>query len=168
MTLVATTTGLAGAWFDEQKHHPGPITLPSQPQHPVLQKACQQLTAYFAGNASAGFVFTLPLDPQGTAFQRQVWQALLQIPAGSLQSYGHIAQQLGHPSAARAVGAAVGRNPISIVVPCHRVVGGSGALTGYAGGIERKQALLLREGANPQTMRHSLATKQAQPELRFA
>ncbi len=165
LTLVATTKGLAGAWFDDQKHHPGAIALPSQPQHPLLLQASQQLAAYFAGNSSQGFGFTVPLDPQGTAFQQAVWRALLHIAAGSLQTYGQLAQQLGHPSAARAVGAAVGRNPISIVVPCHRVVGGSGALTGYAGGLHRKQALLLREGANPQTMRPASTPAQTQMQL---
>jgi methylated-DNA-[protein]-cysteine S-methyltransferase len=84
----------------------------------------------------------VPLDLQGTAFQRDVWQALLRIEAGATRSYGEIARELGVPSASRAVGSAVGRNPVSIIVPCHRVVGSSGALTGYAGGLERKTSLL--------------------------
>jgi methylated-DNA-[protein]-cysteine S-methyltransferase len=147
MTLVATDQGLAGAWFDGQKHHPGDISAPTQPRQRFLQQAAAELHAYFAGKSSAGFTFKVALDPQGTPFQQSVWQALLTIPAGGLKSYGDMAQRVGKPDAARAVGAAVGRNPISIIVPCHRVVGASGSLTGYAGGLPRKQALLLREGA---------------------
>ena len=144
MTLAATAQGLAGAWFDGQAHHPGELAAPVQPSHPWLQQAAQELAAYFAGTRN---VFGVPLDPQGTAFQHSVWLALRGIPSGQLHSYGALAQQLGRPAAARAVGAAVGRNPLSVIVPCHRVVGGSGALTGYAGGLHRKQALLALEGA---------------------
>jgi len=97
------------------------------------------LQRYFAGTLMS---FDLPLDLLGTPFQRSVWQALLRIPAGRTCSYGELAHAIGKPAAARAVGAAVGRNPVSLVVPCHRVLGAGGALTGYAGGVERKRALL--------------------------
>jgi methylated-DNA-[protein]-cysteine S-methyltransferase len=102
------------------------------------------INAYFAGQP-----FTMPsLDPAGTAFQREVWQALLQIAPGASDTYGHLAERLGRAQAARALGAAVGRNPISILIPCHRVVGADGSLTGYAGGLDRKRALLKLEGCS--------------------
>lgn len=144
MTLAATERGLAGAWFDAQAHHPGLLQVPTLPQYDWLALGTQELTRYFDGRLTA---FSVPLDPQGTAFQQAVWRALLQIGRGQLGTYGDIARALGKPEAARAVGAAVGRNPISVVVPCHRVVGRDGSLTGYAGGLPRKQALLTLEGA---------------------
>ena len=145
MTLAATTQGLAGAWFNGQKHMPATEAWPEQPDHPVLLQAKVQLDDYFAGHRA---VFEVPLDPLGgTTFQRQVWHALLAIPAGGTASYGALAQRIGRPAAVRAVGAAVGRNPLTILVPCHRVVGADGSLTGYAGGLERKTALLQREQA---------------------
>lgn len=144
MTLVTTTRGLAGAWFDEQAHHPGELAVPHTAGHPVLVQAAQELADYFAGRRSH---FAVKLDPQGTAFQLSVWQALQRIRSGSLQTYGAIARDLGRPEAPRAVGAAIGRNPVSVIVPCHRVVGRDGSLTGYAGGLPRKQALLALEGA---------------------
>jgi methylated-DNA-[protein]-cysteine S-methyltransferase len=144
MTLAATAQGLAGAWFDGQAHHPGELVAPVLPGQPWLQQAAQELAGYFAGTRQG---FDVPLDPQGTAFQHSVWHALCGIERGQLHSYGALARQLGRPAAARAVGAAVGRNPLSVIVPCHRVVGGDGALTGYAGGLHRKQALLALEGA---------------------
>ena len=144
MTLAATEAGLAGAWFDAQAHHPGELQAPVQPAQRWLMQARQELAEYFAGQRQR---FSVPLDPQGTPFQQAVWQALLRIDCGQLGRYGELAQQLGKPAAARAVGAAVGRNPISIIVPCHRVVGQDGSLTGYAGGLPRKQALLQLEGA---------------------
>ncbi len=104
-----------------------------------LADARRQLTEYFAGERTS---FDLPLRPQGAPFQRRVWDALLQIPYGETASYGELARELGHPTAARAVGAANGRNPIAIVVPCHRVIGADGSLIGYAGGLECKRALL--------------------------
>ena len=110
----------------------------------MLRQAQAQLAEYFAGTRST---FDLPLDLQGgTAFQRSVWDALLAIPRGGTTSYGVLSRSIGQPAAVRAVGAAVGRNPLSIVVPCHRVVGANGSLTGYAGGLERKSALLKLEG----------------------
>ena len=149
MTLAATHAGLAGVWFDSQRHLPPELATaaswPKNPNHPVLKKTAQQLSQYFAGQRHA---FDLPLDMSGgTAFQQSVWQALLAIPTGQTTSYGNIGQSISKPSAVRAVGAAVGRNPISIIVPCHRVLGADGSLTGYAGGLDRKTALLRLEGA---------------------
>jgi methylated-DNA-[protein]-cysteine S-methyltransferase len=109
-----------------------------------LQRVKTELAEYFAGQRHA---FDLPLNLEcGTAFQQAVWHALLAIPYGSTSSYGELSSAIGKPSAVRALGAAVGRNPFSIVVPCHRVIGAKGALTGYAGGLERKAALLKIEG----------------------
>ncbi|OGB29516.1 MAG: cysteine methyltransferase [Burkholderiales bacterium RIFCSPLOWO2_12_FULL_61_40] len=143
MVLAATPAGLAGVWFDGQRHQPDPSPWPAAPNHPVLQAAQAQLAAYFAGTRRS---FDLPLDlERGTAFQQSVWRALLQIPYGATLSYGALGAVIGKPSAVRAVGAAVGRNPVSIIVPCHRVLGAQGALTGYAGGLERKTALLQGE-----------------------
>lgn len=113
-------------------HHPSPVS----------DLANAQLQAYFAGNLRR---FDLPLAPKGTAFQMAVWQALLEIPFGETRSYGQIAAAIGKPKAARAVGQAVNRNPLWIVIPCHRVIGNSGALTGYAGGLDMKRALLESE-----------------------
>ena len=145
MLLARTADGVAGVWFEGQKDHPGTLTAPERPDDPLLRRVATQLTDYFAGrNAN----FDLPLDLRGTAFQRDVWRALLRIGAGTTCSYGEIAKQLGSPQAVRAVGAAVGKNPVSVIVPCHRVIGSGGALTGYAGGMERKRALLTLEGVH--------------------
>lgn len=152
MILAATQKGLAGLWFEGQKHLPpalennqnGDIGWPEDQAHPVLQQTMVQLGDYFSGRRSH---FELPLDLSGgTAFQQQVWLGLLGIKQGATLSYGQLGQQIGKPAAVRAVGAAVGRNPISIIVPCHRVLGSNGALTGYAGGLHRKTALLQLEG----------------------
>lgn len=150
MLLARTGAGLAGAWFERQKHHPDLIEAPERDDDPLLLAAADQLRAYFAGKRSA---FDVPLDLQGTAFQRDVWQVLLAIEPGATRSYGEIARELGVPSASRAVGSAVGRNPVSIIVPCHRVVGSSGALTGYAGGLDRKTSLLRIEAEGLQRRR---------------
>ncbi|NPC57272.1 methylated-DNA--[protein]-cysteine S-methyltransferase [Caenimonas soli] len=145
MIVAATARGVAGVWFDGQRHLPDCSAWPAAPGNPLLCKAMQQLDEYFAGTRTA---FDLPLDLQGgTAFQQSVWQALLSIPRGGTTSYGTLSHRIGQPAAVRAVGAAVGRNPVSIVVPCHRVLGSDGSLTGYAGGLERKGALLRLEGA---------------------
>lgn len=150
LTLVASPSGLAGAWFENQRHLPttlgNPNSIwPEQANHPILHVAIQQLTAYFAGQTSD---FDLPLDlSAGSPFQQTVWQALLTIARGSTTSYGDLSRYIGRPSAVRAVAAAIGRNPISVIVPCHRVIGSTGSLTGYAGGLERKSALLQLEGA---------------------
>ncbi len=144
VTLAASDIGLAGIWFEGQRHFPAQAWR-QQPEHAVLQEAARQLTAYFAGERSH---FDLPLDLRaGTEFQRAVWQALLQIPSGHTCSYGALSSAIGRPSAVRAVGGAIGRNPLSVVVPCHRVIGSAGSLTGYAGGLDRKTALLRLEGA---------------------
>ena len=145
LTAARSAAGLSGLWFDGQKHHPGPLGVPEDDgSDAVLAATAEALTAYFHG-----MPFKLPpLDPAGTAFQREVWQALLDIPPGTPDTYGRLAGRLGRARAARALGAAVGRNPISVLIPCHRVVGADGSLTGYAGGIARKQALLNLENVH--------------------
>lgn len=144
MLLARTEAGLAGAWFEAQKWHPAELAAPERPDDPLLQQAAVQIGEYFAGRRAH---FDLPLDLHGTAFQQAVWRALCGIDAGATQSYAGLARSIGTPQAVRAVGAAVGRNPVSVIVPCHRVVGTDGSLTGYAGGLERKRALLTLEGA---------------------
>lgn len=141
--LARTAAGLAGLWFEGQKDHPGHLDAPVQCNDPLLEQTARELDEYWRGRRVD---FQLPLDLRGTPFQRAVWQALLDVPAGHTLTYLGIAQRVGMQSAARAVGAAVGRNPVSVIVPCHRIIGSSGALTGYAGGIERKVALLRLEG----------------------
>jgi len=143
--LAASGRGLAGAWFVEgQRDTPDPTHWAAAPDHPVLQEAAAQLADYFSGRRQH---FDLQLDlTNGTAFQQSVWQALLAIPFGKTTTYGELARRIGRPRAVRALGAAVGRNPVSIIVPCHRVIGTDGALTGYAGGLDRKTALLRTEG----------------------
>jgi methylated-DNA-[protein]-cysteine S-methyltransferase len=144
LTLAATPRGLAGIWFDDQRHGPDSSAWPRDDSHPTLREAARQLKAYFRGQLTD---FALPLDlAAGTAFQQAVWRALLAIPKGATTSYGALAAGLGKATAMRAVGAAVGRNPLGIVVPCHRVIGKDGSLTGYAGGLDRKVALLQLEG----------------------
>jgi methylated-DNA-[protein]-cysteine S-methyltransferase len=145
MTLAATKRGVSGVWFDGQRHGPDTSAWRTEPAHPVLREALQQLGEYFAGQRKS---FDLPLDLHaGTPFQQQVWRGLLRIAPGTTTSYGSLSAAIGKPAAVRALGAAVGRNPVSIVVPCHRVLGADGSLTGYAGGLERKTALLSLEGA---------------------
>jgi methylated-DNA-[protein]-cysteine S-methyltransferase len=143
LTLAATARGLAAALFDAQKHHPGDMPLPDDPQHPHLAQAAAEFAAYFDNPQAA---FTVSLDPQGSDFQQAVWKLLLTIAPGRLSTYGQIARQMGRADGARAVGSAVGRNPLAIIVPCHRVVGHDGALTGYAAGLPRKEWLLRHEG----------------------
>ena len=143
--LLAGPQGLAGLWFEDQKHRPEQLDKqwPSQPHHPLLMQAQKQLTQYFAGQRRC---FDLPLDlSQGSALQQLVWQALLEIAPGQTCSYGELARRIGRPTAVRAVAAAIGRNRVSIIVPCHRVIGSDGGLTGYAGGLARKRALLQLE-----------------------
>jgi len=142
--LATSPEGLCGLWFEGQRHEPS-HQWPNAPDHPVLQEAARQLDAYLRGQRAG---FDLPLDLSGgTPFQQSVWQALLVVPRGTPTSYGALARSLNNPPAVRAVGAAVGRNPVSVVVPCHRVLGADGSLTGYAGGLERKAALLALEAA---------------------
>ena len=144
LTAAATAHGLAGLWFDGQAHHPGPLAVPVQADHPVLAATARLLAGYFDGSNPT--LQDLPLDLHGTAFQQAVWQALQALPHGRTSTYGQIATAAGAPAAVRATGAAIGRNPVSILVPCHRVLGRDGSLTGYAGGLPRKQALLRLEG----------------------
>jgi methylated-DNA-[protein]-cysteine S-methyltransferase len=142
--LAATKRGLALAWFDGQAHRSDEVDAPLNPEHPHLALAAREFAAYWRDPASR---FTVALDPQGTEFQQSVWLVLRGIAPGTLATYGDVAARIGKPAAVRAVGAAIGRNPIGIVVPCHRVVGSDGSLTGYAAGLERKRKLLEREGA---------------------
>ena len=144
MLLARTGTGLAGAWFESQKHHPDAIDAPERGDDPLLRETARQLRAYFAGEIDE---FALPLDLQGTAFQQAVWRALLDVPPGHTSTSGAIARQVGAPQGSRAAGAAIGRNPVAIIVPCHRIVGSNGSLTGFAGGLKRKEHLLQHEGA---------------------
>ena len=144
VTLVATADGLAGVWFDGQAHHPGPLDVPLDPSQVHIAQAMRELGEYFRGQRTR---FDVALDPLGTDFQHGVWTALARIAHGRTTSYGEIALRLGRAAAVRAVGAAVGRNPLSVIVPCHRVLGRDGSLTGYAGGLARKEALLRLEGA---------------------
>ena len=145
ITMAATDRGLAGVWFDQQRHWPDTAGWITKDDYPALAEAAAQLRDYFAGKRDT---FDVKLDlSHGTAFQQSVWQALLAIPAGKTMTYGALSANVGNPAAVRAVGAAVGRNPISVIVPCHRVLGTGGSLTGYAGGLERKSALLELEGA---------------------
>lgn len=145
MRLAASPLGLCGVWFEGQRHQADASGWRRVEDHPMLGQTIQQFTQYFAGKRRQ---FDLPLDlSAGTVFQQTVWRALLSLPCGITCSYGALSAQLGRPTAVRAVSSAVGRNPLSIVVPCHRVLGANGALTGYAGGLERKAALLKLEGA---------------------
>ncbi len=143
LVLAADAHGLTGIWFDGQRHFDGP--LPSwrrDDDDPLLRETARQLDDWCAGRRRD---FTLPLAPQGTPFQRAVWRGLCEIGHGQRLGYGELAARLGRPQASRAVGAATGRNPISLVIPCHRLVGAQGAMTGYAGGLHRKVALLAFE-----------------------
>lgn len=158
MTALATPDGLAGLWFDGQAHHPGPLRVPQDPHdpphHPHLRAARVWLDHYWLQGLQGvpGLESpqgrpnrTPPLDLRGTDFQRTVWAALLHIAPGATTTYGALAHLVGSARAMRAVGAAVGRNPVSLIVPCHRVVGQGGLLTGYAGGLDRKARLLAHE-----------------------
>lgn len=147
ITMAATARGLAGLWFDGQKHHPGPLAVPDGAAQPFIAQAAEELAHYWRGGAPRGF--RVRLDPQGTPFQQAVWRALQGIPAGCTVTYSEVAASAGSPQAVRAVGAAIGRNPLSIIVPCHRVIGRDGSLTGYAGGLQRKRALLQLEARGP-------------------
>jgi methylated-DNA-[protein]-cysteine S-methyltransferase len=145
LTLVASDKGLVAILWENDR--PGRVRLNIVKQdrkHPVLLETERQLKEYFAGTRKA---FKLPLDFVGTDFQKKVWKALLAIPFGETRSYAQIARRVGKPTALRAVGAANGRNPISIIAPCHRVIGSNGKLTGFAGGLDAKARLLALEAA---------------------
>jgi len=138
LALVASDGALVGVYLDGHHQRVPAGALPGT-DDPVLGEASAQLHAYFAGRLRR---FDLPLRPVGTAFQRAVWAALVEVPYGVTCSYGELADRIGRPRAVRAVGLANGRNPLAVVVPCHRVIGADGRLTGYAGGLDRKRALL--------------------------
>jgi len=145
MVLASDGDALSGAWFDGQRYQPqiGPAWQ-RQPDLPVLRRAAAELAEYFAGQRVA---FDVPLAPVGTPFQHDVWRAIAGVPYGATIAYRDLAARAGRPESIRAAGTATGRNPLSIIVPCHRIVGADGALTGYAGGLARKRALLALEHA---------------------
>lgn len=144
LTLVASDTGLTAIlWQNDDPERVRLGAMIEDRDDPILDLAARELAGYFAGTLTR---FTVPLDFRGTEFQKSVWAALLTIPFGETRSYGEIARQIGRPTASRAVGAANGRNPISIIAPCHRVIGSNGALTGFAGGLAAKALLLGIEG----------------------
>jgi methylated-DNA-[protein]-cysteine S-methyltransferase len=143
LTVVAEDGAIVGLYMSLQRHRPDDAMLgeaaPSGQQGALFDAAAEQIEAYFAGTLTR---FTLPLAPKGSFFQSRVWSALREIPYGQTESYGELALRIGSPGAARAVGLANGRNPIGIIIPCHRVVGADGRLTGYGGGLDRKKQLL--------------------------
>lgn len=141
LTLVATDGVLAGLYMTNQRHRPPEETF-GEPDPRPFGETIRQLGAYFAGGLTE---FDLPLRLAGTPFQRSVWAELQRIPYGETRTYGELAERLGKPGASRAVGLANGKNPVSIIVPCHRVIGASGSLTGYGGGLDRKRRLLAFE-----------------------
>ncbi|MEN9868730.1 MAG: hypothetical protein RL748_4320 [Pseudomonadota bacterium] len=142
LLLAARPAGLSGVYYEQHSHFAGSAGWQPVEQHALLDLAARQLDEYFAGQRKR---FDLPLAPVGTPFQQAVWQGLRQIPWGETCHYGDLAVAIERPRAVRAVGAANGRNPLSIIVPCHRVIGRSGDLVGYAGGLQRKQFLLALE-----------------------
>ena len=143
LKLVASDKGLVAIlWENDRPHRVRLSEMVENEKHPVLIATEQQLGEYFAGKRKT---FSVALDMRGTRFQKDVWEALLAIPFGETRSYGQLAKQLGNPRATRAAGAANGRYPVSIIVPCHRVIGSSGKLTGFAGGLETKAHLLSLE-----------------------
>jgi methylated-DNA-[protein]-cysteine S-methyltransferase len=153
LTLVASESGLVAILWENDR--PNRVRLEEtalDERHPLLLETERQLNEYFA---SARKDFSIPLDMRGTPFQKHVWEALLGIPFGETRTYGQLAKQLGNPNSTRAVGAANGRNPISIIVPCHRVIGSSGKLTGFAGGLDAKATLLDLESVGTNLFRRT-------------
>ena len=142
VTLQANEQGLLGVWFETHTTKPEDLGI-QEDSFPIFQSVKEQLERYFAGEAVQ---FDVPIAATGTPFQQSVWHALTTIPYGETWSYAQLADAIGNPKAVRAVGLANGKNPVSVIVPCHRVIGKNGKLTGYAGGIERKQRLLAIEG----------------------
>ncbi|TMA65514.1 MAG: methylated-DNA--[protein]-cysteine S-methyltransferase [Deltaproteobacteria bacterium] len=150
LKLVASSNALVAVlWERERPNRVKLDTMTLAPQHPILLETERQLAEYFSGER---IQFDLPLQPDGSEFQKKVWQALREIPFGQTRSYLDLAKALGSSKAARAVGAANGKNPLSIIVPCHRVVGADGSLTGFAGGVETKAALLALENRSTEAM----------------
>lgn len=152
--IISDGRALTGLYFLGQKYEavpPGDCA--DEPFAAPFERVRAELTQYFAGERGR---FDLPLAPSGTLFQTRVWQALATIPCGTTVTYAELARSLGLPRSVRAVAAAVGRNPISVLIPCHRVIGSDGSLTGYASGLERKRALLALEAASPPLLRHAI------------
>jgi methylated-DNA-[protein]-cysteine S-methyltransferase len=146
MTALATPAGLAALWFDARERYAAQlVTVDEDPSHRHIAAARRWLDAYWAEADTAAI--DVPLDLHGTLFQRAVWQQLLRIPRGHTRTYGDVAAAVGQGAVARATGAACGANPVGVIVPCHRVVGANGSLTGFAAGLPRKQRLLQHEGA---------------------
>lgn len=146
MTALATERGLAALWFDARERYAAWIgDAPDDATQPAIAAARRWLDAYWAGDTTAGI--TVPLDLNGTLFQRAVWQQLQRIPHGQTRTYGQVAGAVGSGAVPRATGSACGANPVAVIVPCHRVVGANGSLTGFAGGLPRKEALLRHEGS---------------------
>ena len=149
LTVLASDDGVHAIAFESDRTEQAKINFPRAVNHLIINAAVEQLAMYFDGKLK---IFDLPLDWRGTNFQKRVWKLLLEIPFGETRTYGDIARALGNAGASQAVGAANGKNPVAIVVPCHRVIGTSGHLTGYAGGIERKRFLLTHEGVIQPTL----------------
>jgi methylated-DNA-[protein]-cysteine S-methyltransferase len=155
--LVATPPGdaLCGLYLEGQKYFPEDAgEWADAPALPLFRSVIAQLHEYFAGTRTT---FDVPLAPAGTAFQREVWSAIGAVPFGETITYGELARRCGRPSAVRAAGAATGRNPLTVIVPCHRIMGGDGALTGYAGGLDRKRALLALESRHARGVARKVA-----------
>jgi methylated-DNA-[protein]-cysteine S-methyltransferase len=142
MLVAATDRGLCGVYFKGQKYFPPTQAWKRDPGHPVIRQAKKELAEFFAGKRQR---FSVALDPQGTDFKKKVWKAIFGVGFGQTITYGELARRAGAPGSARAAGAATGRNPICVIVPCHRILGTNGSLTGYAGGLVRKRALLALE-----------------------
>ncbi len=149
LTILASDNGVHAIAFESTQTEHVKTNLPRAVNHPIIDATIKQLAMYFDGTLK---VFDLPLDLRGTNFQKRVWNLLLKIPFGETRSYGDIAHALDNAGASQAVGAANGKNPVAIVVPCHRVIGASGHLTGYAGGMEKKKFLLTHEGVLQPTL----------------
>ena len=149
LTVLASDNGVHAIAFENDRTEQVKTNLPRTVNHPIINAATEQLAMYFDETLK---VFDLPLDLRGTHFQKRVWKLLLEIPFGETRTYGDLARTLGNAGASQAVGAANGKNPVAIVVPCHRVIGASGHLTGYAGGMDKKRFLLTHEGVIQPTL----------------
>ncbi len=149
LTVFASDNGVHAIAFEGDRTEQAKINLSRAVNHPIINAAVEQLAMYFNGKLK---IFDLPLNLSGTNFQKRVWKLLLEIPFGETRTYGDLAHALGNADASQAVGAANGKNPVAIVVPCHRVIGASGHLTGYAGGMDKKKFLLTHEGVLQPTL----------------
>lgn len=164
LTMVGDGTALMHLRMAQQRHEPD-RTGWQEASSGAFAQVADQLAAYFAGELAE---FDVHVELRGTAFQRRVWEALMTIPYGETRSYGQIAEQIGSPGAARAVGLANGRNPVSIIVPCHRVIGSSGDLTGYGGGVDRKRTLLALERDSRMAAGNGLGKRLAEADTKFS